>query len=86
MLKHNLRQRLGKLWWAVPTLRDTSALRRLTFEPLEARQMLAAQPIISEFLANNNGGLTDAAERSSDEIGSTIYVAQALYRGCQAGG
>ncbi|MCH8921772.1 MAG: CotH kinase family protein, partial [Planctomycetes bacterium] len=40
----------------------------MAFEPLEARQMLAAQPIISEFLAKNDDGLTDAAGRSSDWI------------------
>ena len=30
--------------------------------------MLAAQPIISEFLADNDRGLSDAAGRSSDWI------------------
>ena len=38
---------------------------RLRFEPFEARQMLAAQPIITEFMADNQNTLQDAASPSA---------------------
>ena len=41
---------------------------RLALEPLEPRQLLAARPVISEFLARNDGGLEDGNGRSSDWI------------------
>ena len=53
MLKHNLRQH---------------PYRRLHVEPLEARQLLAVGPIISEFLARNDDNLLDADGDSSDWI------------------
>ena len=38
------------------------------FEPLEQRQLLAAAPIINEFMARNDGGLRDGDGRTSDWI------------------
>jgi hypothetical protein len=38
------------------------------FEPLEPRLLLAAQPVISEFMASNNGSLEDGFGRDSDWI------------------
>ncbi|MCH8923780.1 MAG: lamin tail domain-containing protein, partial [Planctomycetes bacterium] len=52
MLKHNLRHHH----------------RTLHLEPLEARQLLAVDPIISEFLARNDDGLLDFEGDSSDWI------------------
>ena len=42
--------------------------RPLRIEPLEARQLLAAHPIISEFLASNDDSLLDEDNRSADWI------------------
>lgn len=42
--------------------------RRLIVERLEHRRVLAATPVISEFLASNSGGLDDADGDSSDWI------------------
>lgn len=42
--------------------------RQLQFERLEARQLLAADVVISEFLASNSGGLRDGDGDSSDWI------------------
>ncbi|MEX2185449.1 MAG: lamin tail domain-containing protein [Pirellulales bacterium] len=42
--------------------------RRRAFEHLEARHLLAAQPIISEFMASNRGGLADEDGDESDWI------------------
>src|SRR5690606_31020108 len=42
--------------------------RELRFEPLETRTLLAADVIISEFLASNNGGLLAGDGASSDWI------------------
>lgn len=42
--------------------------RELRFEPLETRTLLAADVIISEFLASNSGGLRDGDGDSSDWI------------------
>ena len=47
--------------------------RKLGIESLEARTLLAANPIVSEFLARNDGGLRDGTDRSSDWI--EIYTA-----------
>ncbi|MEX2187493.1 MAG: lamin tail domain-containing protein [Pirellulales bacterium] len=46
----------------------SSARRRYSIETLEARQMLAANPIISEFVADNSNSLSDGDGRSSDWI------------------
>ena len=40
----------------------------LSLEPLESRCLLAASPIINEFLARNDGGLRDGNGRTSDWI------------------
>ena len=51
--------------------RPSVASRRrqgLTVEALETRQMLAANPIISEFLADNNNTLDDGDGNASDWI------------------
>jgi len=42
--------------------------RRLNLESLEPRQLLAADPIITEFLASNRNGLSDGDGRTSDWI------------------
>ena len=42
--------------------------RRLSVETLEARQMLAAQPVISEFVASNRTSLLDEDNQPSDWI------------------
>jgi hypothetical protein len=42
--------------------------RKFAIEPLEARQMLAANPIISEFVADNNNSLDDGDGNASDWI------------------
>jgi hypothetical protein len=42
--------------------------RRFTFETLEARWVLAAQPIITEFMASNNSTLLDGNGAASDWI------------------
>ncbi|RIK73670.1 MAG: hypothetical protein DCC68_24505, partial [Planctomycetota bacterium] len=42
--------------------------RQYAVEALEARQMLAANPIISEFMADNNNTLADGDGRASDWI------------------
>ena len=42
--------------------------RRLRFEPLEARRLLAAEPVISEFMASNGNTLADGEGNSSDWI------------------
>ncbi len=42
--------------------------RRCTLEPLESRQLLAAQPVISEFMASNSATLRDGDGNSSDWI------------------
>jgi hypothetical protein len=42
--------------------------RRLSLEPLEARLLLASNPIISEFLASNKNGLEDSFGVASDWI------------------
>lgn len=41
---------------------------KLHFEPLESRQLLAARPLLSEFVAGNQGGLRDGDGESSDWI------------------
>ena len=46
----------------------TSRKQRRMVEPLEARMMLAADPIISEFMANNGGVVLDGDGNSSDWI------------------
>ena len=43
-------------------------LRNLLIERLESRRVLAVTPILSEFLASNSGGLSDADGDSSDWI------------------
>ena len=48
-----------------PKVKKTAGLR---IEALEARRLLAADPIISEFLASNRNGITDANGASSDWI------------------
>jgi hypothetical protein len=40
--------------------------RRLTLEPLELRQLLAVNPIISEILADNGAGIVDSTGNHSD--------------------
>ena len=40
----------------------------LGLERLESREMLAAEPLITEFMARNDGGLRDANGRSSDWV------------------
>ncbi|MCH8047033.1 MAG: lamin tail domain-containing protein, partial [Planctomycetes bacterium] len=42
--------------------------KRFTFEPLERRTMLAADPIISELMADNDGSLLDGDGNKSDWI------------------
>ena len=42
--------------------------RPLLLEPLEQRQLLAAQPLITEFMASNRGTLNDGDGNSSDWI------------------
>src|SRR5687768_14535541 len=42
--------------------------RRLQIERLEPRQLLAADVLITEFMASNNGGLRDGDGDSSDWI------------------
>ncbi len=48
--------------------REKPSRRRLQFERLEARQLLAADVVISEFLASNSGGLRDGDGDSSDWV------------------
>lgn len=48
------------------SLRQAAGFRRLLIEPLEQRRLLAAVPIISEFLASNGAGLRDAAGNTAD--------------------
>ncbi len=50
--------------WFAPSRRETRGSRAgrrdgLRFEPLEARQLLAANPIITEFMADNQNSLED---------------------------
>jgi hypothetical protein len=55
----------------IPRRRRRSApfpRRRLSFEALEPRRFLAANPIISEFMASNSGALRDGYGASSDWI------------------
>ena len=49
-------------------LRRNHGSRRLEIEQLECRRLLAAQPIITEFLASNEDGLLDGNGISSDWI------------------
>jgi hypothetical protein len=70
-MRHALRNAACERWLTrrlTRRARERPRWRRLTLDVLEERQMLAAAPIISEFLADNNDGLTDAADRSSDWI------------------
>jgi hypothetical protein len=57
-------RRRGEATQAYPSIMS----RNLTLENLEPRQLLAASPIISEFLARNDGGLRDGDGRTSDWI------------------
>ncbi|MEX2187844.1 MAG: discoidin domain-containing protein, partial [Pirellulales bacterium] len=50
------------------TRRRTGRLRRFTLESLEPRQLLAAAPIISEFMASNSTSLVDEDGDHSDWI------------------
>jgi hypothetical protein len=52
----------------VPAKRNQNQLRRLTIESLELRTVMAAAPIITEFLATNSDGLKDSDLESSDWI------------------
>ena len=55
--------------WGAPRLTcQRVAACPLHLERLEPRQLLAAYPIISEFLARNDGGLRDGDGRASDWI------------------
>lgn len=44
------------------------AKRQLLVQSLESRRMLAAIPLITEFVASNSGGLDDEDGNSSDWI------------------
>ncbi len=60
---------LAKRWCTVPRWRPRRwPSNKLQLEPLEPRQLLAASPIISEFLARNDGGLRDGDGNSPDWI------------------
>jgi CotH protein/Fn3 domain-containing protein/lamin tail-like protein/chitobiase/beta-hexosaminidase-like protein len=48
--------------------KSTTNARRLTIELLEPRQLLAANPIITEFMASNDGTLTDGNGDTPDWI------------------
>ena len=48
--------------------RCAASRRPLAAEALETRQLLAADPVINEFLTRNDGGLRDGDGRSSDWI------------------
>ena len=49
-------------------LRRSACTRRVQLEQLEPRQLLAASPVISEFLAKNDSGLLDGDLIASDWI------------------
>jgi hypothetical protein len=51
-----------------PISAPRNLLRRLLFEPLETRRVMATTPIISEILASNSDGLRDSDGESSDWI------------------
>ena len=55
--------RAGRFLW-----RRTHSVagRRLGLEPLEPRQLLAAHPLITEFMASNNNGIADGDGNASD--------------------
>ncbi len=54
-------------WWNGRDQRDTCR-RAPRLEPLEERRLLAAQPIISEFLASNRDTLTDGFGETPDWV------------------
>ena len=53
---------------SIANCRPESRPYRFRVEQLESRRLLAAEPIITEFLAKNDGGLRDADGRSSDWV------------------
>jgi autotransporter-associated beta strand protein len=65
----NLWKRFTAAWRGVPSRQlRRSSRRALRFDALEAREVMSTTPIISEFLASNQGGLTDFQGDSGDWI------------------
>ena len=67
-MRHTNRRRRshGALGFTFNGARRTS--RDMHVEPLEDRRLLAAEPIISEFVADNDGQLIDGLGEASDWI------------------